>query len=121
MALYVGVLGAVRLECGSVPVIAKAIDLDHEPTFRPEEIDFVPSNPRIHVWLGKVVATTDAEEHALELAARQLRLAQARWSGPAGDPARGAQPACRWAGEQSGEGPGEFAEAWLMRFLGGGS
>jgi hypothetical protein len=71
-ALKMSVPGAVALERGAVGVVAKAVGLNDHLPITPEEVDLVPTDARVHLWLGKAVATTDAEEETLELAAREV-------------------------------------------------
>jgi hypothetical protein len=73
-ALKVGVPGTVALERGAVGVMAESVRLDDQAPIAPEEVDLVRTDARIDPWRGKVVATAEAEEETLELAARELLL-----------------------------------------------
>jgi hypothetical protein len=73
-ALKVGVPGAVPLECGSVSVVSVPVDFDDQTPVAPQEVHLVPRQARIHFWLRKAVAATEAKEESLELAAGELLL-----------------------------------------------
>jgi hypothetical protein len=73
-ALKVGVSGSVTLEGGAIAVVAPGVGLHDHTLLPPEEVDFVPSNTRINLGLGKAVATAEAEHELLQFASRELLL-----------------------------------------------
>jgi hypothetical protein len=73
-ALKARVPGAVALEGIAMAVVAEAVGLDDETAIAPEEVDLVWADANVHLWLGKSVAAAEAQEHALEFAAGEVRI-----------------------------------------------
>jgi hypothetical protein len=69
-----GVSSAVALEGGAVSVVSPRVGLDDDVLLAPKKIHFVRSDAHVHLWLGKAVTATEAEEEAFELATAELFL-----------------------------------------------
>jgi hypothetical protein len=71
-----GVLGAVALERVTGEVRLAAVGLDEQAVVGPGEVDLLACDDVVDEWTRPVADVAQREEQHLELAARDLRIAQ---------------------------------------------